>query len=104
MSKSQIQMPTTAFFNIKGTVRFEFIPQDNTANKDYYAEIMKWLSEAVRGKRPELWPNDRIIHYDNSPAHKVLSSSFWPQNRLLKWNTHPVPLIWLRMTCGCFQK
>jgi hypothetical protein len=22
-----------------------------------------------------------------------LSSSFWPKNQLLKWNTHPVPLI-----------
>jgi hypothetical protein len=28
------------------------------------------------------------------------SSSFWPQNRLLIRNTHPIPLIWLQMTCG----
>jgi hypothetical protein len=27
-----------------------------------------------------------------------LSSSFWPKNLLLKWNTHPVPLIWLQVT------
>jgi hypothetical protein len=33
-----------------------------------------------------------------------LSSSFWLKNRLLKWNTHPVPLIWLLMTFGCFKK
>jgi hypothetical protein len=33
-----------------------------------------------------------------------LSSSFWPKNRLLKWNTHPIPLVWLRVTSGCFQK
>jgi len=37
-------------------------------------------------------------------TRRSLSSSFWPKNRLLKWNTHPVPLIWLRMTSGCFQK
>jgi hypothetical protein len=33
-----------------------------------------------------------------------LSSSFWSKNRLLKWNTHPIPLTWLRMTFDCFQK
>jgi hypothetical protein len=27
-----------------------------------------------------------------------LSSSFWPENWLLKWNTHFIPLIWFRMT------
>jgi hypothetical protein len=35
---------------------------------------------------------------------RSLSDSFWPRNRLLKWNTDPVPLIWLQVTCGCFQK
>jgi hypothetical protein len=28
-------------------------------------------------------------------ARHSLSNSFWPRNRLLMWNTHPVPLIWL---------
>jgi hypothetical protein len=62
------------------------------------------MYEGVHRKRPELWPNDWILHHDNAPAHKALSSSFWPKNRLLKSNTHPLPLIWLRMTLGYFQK
>jgi len=37
-------------------------------------------------------------------TRRSLSSSFWPKNWLLKWNTHPVPQILLRMTCACFQK
>jgi hypothetical protein len=57
-------------------------------------EIVKQLHEA---ERPELWPNEWILH-NNDPAHKVLSSSFWYKNRLLKWNTHPIPLIWLQIT------
>jgi hypothetical protein len=28
----------------------------------------------------------------------TLSSSFWPKNRFLIWNTHPVPLTWVWMT------
>jgi hypothetical protein len=94
MSKSQILIP---FLDIKGIVHFEFIPQDQTANQAYYVKILKWLHEARR-ERPELWPNDWILHHDNAPAHKALSSSFSPKNRLLKWNTHPIPLISLHTT------
>jgi hypothetical protein len=32
-----------------------------------------------------------------------LTRSFWLKNRLLKWNTHPIPPFWLRMTSGSFQ-
>jgi hypothetical protein len=63
-------------------------------------EILQQLCEAV----PEFWPNHWVPHYDNVPAHKVLSSSFKPKNRLLKWNTHSITLILLQMISGCFQK
>jgi hypothetical protein len=38
------------FFDIKGTVHFEFFPQRQTVNRAYYVEILKWLREAVRKK------------------------------------------------------
>jgi len=88
------------FFNIKGIVHFDFTPQGQRVNQAYYlyAEILKWLHEAVPGKRPKLWPKDWILHHDNTPTlktHSVRSSSFQHKNRQLKWNTHPIPLIWL---------
>jgi hypothetical protein len=67
-------------------------------------EILKRSREDVRRKRPEIWPNDCIFHNDDAPAHRALSSSCWPKSRLVKWNTHPIPLICLRMTWGAFQK
>jgi hypothetical protein len=36
-------------------------------------EILKRLREAVLRKRPEIWPNDWILHHDNAPDHKALS-------------------------------
>jgi hypothetical protein len=45
MSKSQMQTMLITFFNIKGTVHFEFIPQDQTVNQAYYVEILKQLCE-----------------------------------------------------------
>jgi len=35
------------FFNIKGIVHFEFIPQGQTVNQAYYMQILNWLFEAV---------------------------------------------------------
>jgi hypothetical protein len=47
-------------------------------------EILKLLRDCAQ-KRPELWPNDWILHRDIVPAHKApLSSSLWPKNRILK--------------------
>jgi len=87
------------FFNITDIVHFKFISQGQTVK-----QILKPLREGA----PDVCPIDWILHHDNASAHKALSvkqsSGLWPKNRLLKLNTHPVPLIWLLMTSGYFQK
>jgi hypothetical protein len=55
-------------------------------------EILKRLREAVRRKRPKLRPNDLVLHRDNAPAHKALSSSFW--QRICYWNGTQTPFYW----------
>jgi hypothetical protein len=62
------------FFDIKGSVHFEFISQGQTVNRAYYLEILKLLHEAVRRETPEFWPNDWILQHGNAPAHKALSA------------------------------
>jgi hypothetical protein len=95
MSKSQRRTTLITFSNIKGTAHSEFIPQGQKMNHVYYVEILTWLCEAVCTMRPELWPNNWILHHDNAPTHKALSTSFCPKNLLLKWNTYPIPDLFL---------
>jgi hypothetical protein len=88
-------------FGIKVIIRFEFIPQGQTVNQAYCVKILKRLHEAVRRK-----VNDWILHHDNAPYHKALSvKQFVTQKSITEMeNIHTVPLIWLRMTSGSFQK
>jgi hypothetical protein len=74
MSKSQIKTLTVTFFDIKGVVHYQFIPQGQTINQVYFVEILKRLLETVRRERPELWPTDWILHHNDAPAHKTLSA------------------------------
>jgi hypothetical protein len=44
-----------------------------TVNQHCYLEILARLREAVRRRRPELWPDAWITHLDNAPAHDTLA-------------------------------
>jgi hypothetical protein len=76
MLESQMMTMLIIFFDIKDTIHFEFIPQGQTVNQAYYVARLKRLHEAVHRKRLELWANVWILHHDNAPANKALSSSF----------------------------
>jgi hypothetical protein len=93
-------------FDIKGIVHFAFIAKGQTVNQAYYMSVLKRLREAMCIERPELWPNNWILHHDNAPAHKALSVKQFVAQKSITELEHPpyFHLICLQMTSGCFQK
>jgi transposase len=93
-----------SFFDIKGTVHFEFIPQGQTVNQAYYVKTVKWLHEAVHKERHELWSNDWILHHGNVPAHKAFSvKQFLARKLITKMEFRPYSPD-LALNDFCFQK
>ena len=49
--RSNVKVMLTVFFDSEGVVHYEFLPQGQTVNKEYYLEVMQRLREAVRKKK-----------------------------------------------------
>jgi hypothetical protein len=69
---SKLQMKTILITSLQHEVycSLRILPQGQTVNHTYYVEKMKGLHEAVRRKRPEIWPTDWLLHHDEVPARK----------------------------------
>ncbi len=62
------------FFDVRGIVHSEFLPQDQTINQQVYREILRRLLRSVREKRQESRQgNSCLLHHNNAPAHSALS-------------------------------
>jgi len=51
-SKSRAKTMLLTFFDIRGIVHYEFVPNGQTVNQVYYLEVLERLREKVRRKRP----------------------------------------------------
>ncbi|UYV66908.1 hypothetical protein LAZ67_4003299 [Cordylochernes scorpioides] len=55
--RSNVKVLLTVFFDCRGVVHHEFLPQGRTVNKECYLQVMRNLRETIRQKRPDLWKN-----------------------------------------------
>ncbi|UYV62215.1 hypothetical protein LAZ67_1008243 [Cordylochernes scorpioides] len=53
--RSNVKVLLTVFFDCRGVVHHEFLPQGRTVNKEYCLQVMRNFREAIRQKRPDLW-------------------------------------------------
>ena len=74
MSKSKIKVMLIAFFDVRGIVHTEFMPQGHTINQHIYRDVLRRLMRSVREKRRELYEKKSwLLHHNNAPVHNALS-------------------------------
>ncbi|UYV71612.1 hypothetical protein LAZ67_8003855 [Cordylochernes scorpioides] len=96
MIKSKIKCLLITFFDVKGLVHYEFVPEGQTINQHYYLDVL----EAVRQKRPE---NDigkigSCIMTTHGHIRPSLYNSIWLKTELLYYPSHPILLTLLPTT------
>jgi len=105
--KSNVKTVLICFFDIKALVHFEFVPQGQTVNQQFYHEVLKRLRDAVRRKRPELWRSGEwLLYHDNAPAHTALSVRQFLTKNGIRTASHPppTPRTWHPAIFSCFQE
>jgi hypothetical protein len=76
MSKSKIKTMLIYFFNIRGSIHFESVPEGTTVNQTFYVEVLKRFIDVMRCKGGELWRDQSLIlHHDNMQKYSLLQMS-----------------------------
>jgi hypothetical protein len=93
-SKKVRRQPSTTktmiiiFFDARGIVRHEFVPQGQTVNQEIYISVLRRMREALRRRRPDLWTSGQWTElHDNARPHTALSVSRF----LIKYNVTVLP-------------
>jgi len=64
------------FFDARGIVHHEFVPQGQTVNQEVYISVLRHMREALRRCRPDLWASGQwTLLHDNARPHTALSVS-----------------------------
>jgi len=55
------------FFDIRGIVHVDWVPEGQIVNQVYYKEVLTNLRERERRRRPKMWKNGSwVLHQDNA--------------------------------------
>jgi len=72
--RSKVKVMLIVFFDMEDIVHYEYVPQGQTVNQQFYLHVLKSLRLAVSRKRPQKRaPGAWALHHDNAPAHTALS-------------------------------
>ena len=95
-SKSKFKAMMIVYFDIRGIVHVDWVPEGQTVNQVYYNEVLTNLRERVRRRRrrrrrTEMWKNGSwILHQDNVPAHNALSVKTFLTKHKITVLEHPL--------------
>ncbi len=72
IEQSTPKMMLIAFFDARGIVLRQWVPNGQGVNGQLYHQVMEDLCEAVRCRRPDVWRQKSwCVLHDNAPAHRA---------------------------------
>ena len=71
---SKVKVMLIVLFGMEGIVHYEYVPQGQTVNQQFYLQVFKRLALALyRKSSQKLAAGAWALHHDNAPAHTVHS-------------------------------
>jgi len=64
----------TIFWDCKGVLLVDYLPQKTTMRGTYYGEVLRNLLEVVKEKRRGMLTRGPLLLHDNAPAHVSYST------------------------------
>ena len=90
MSKSKIKTMLITFFDAKGLIHHEFVPEGQTVTQYFYRDVLGRLFEKMRKKRSDLWKSKEfLLLHDNARPHVALSVNQFLSKKGVTVMPHP---------------
>jgi len=105
-SRSANKSMLIEFFDIRGIVHHEFVPEGQTVNAEFYCNVLRRSWENIRRKRHELWcAGNRLLHDDNAPTQRALvTRDFLAHKDVSHFRIRPIHQIWALATSSSFRR
>jgi len=88
---SNVKTTLIVFFDIDGLVHHEYVSRGQMVNKEFYKTVLQCLRDAVCRHCPEKWhAGNWILHHDNSPAHRAVTTNEFLAKHNIPSLPHPL--------------
>jgi hypothetical protein len=101
-SKKKIKIMLIIFFDYRGVVHKEFVPEGKTVNAIFYKGVMDRLLKRIERVRAAAFcSRDFFLLHNNAPVHKCSFANFWPKKMLQPSITPHTLQIYLHQSIFC---
>jgi len=84
LQKSKVKKMLVCFYNSKGIIHHQFVPEGQTVTGSFYFTVLERLWKRIRRVRPEYSaPGSWFLLHDNAPVHRaVVVQEFLARNQV----------------------
>ncbi|GFR74342.1 histone-lysine N-methyltransferase SETMAR [Elysia marginata] len=79
MQRSAAKVMATVFWEAKGVILLDILPQGQSINAAQYCSALDRLRDAIRRKRPGLLRRGVVFQHDNAAPHSANLTQQWLQ-------------------------